>query len=433
MPELPAESRTTKRIVLFLQGPPTPFWRELARAFEQNGHRTHRINLCIGDWLFGRGQGVNYRGRLAGWRAFLEAFIQRHGVTDVLYYADRHPYHRIAIEVAEALGIVGVSVEFGYLRPDWLTLERGGMGARSHFPNDPQTIRAIAAAVPAPDLAVRYTHAFLPEAAAEVTYHLSTFLLRPVFPHYQADRYYNPIVEYLSWLPKLIREGRARRQAEEAVRDYVGGRAPFMLVALQLQSDYQIRANSPYRSLDTMIEEVVASFARHAPTDLHLVFKLHPLENGMEDWPKAVARHAARQGVADRVVLIDGGDLSAMIAHARGCVVINSTVGLHAIRSRCPTKVLGLAVYDLPGLTHRGPLDSFWTTPDPVDAGLAQDFVRALAATIQVKGSFYDRPGRQAGQREIVRRVAAGLVNEPCGFVPVPPRLDDARRMGLPA
>jgi capsular polysaccharide export protein len=107
-------------------------------------------------------------------------------------------------------------------------------------------------------------------------------------------------------------------------------------------------------------------------------------------------------------------------------------VGLHAIRVGCPTKVLGIAVFDIAGLTHQAPLDTFWTAPEPVDAGLAADFVRALAGTIQVKGSFYHPAGQRAGQAEIVRRVAGRTVNEPGAFVDPPPRLARAIRTGVP-
>ena len=82
----------------------------------------------------------------------------------------------------------------------------------------------------------------------------------------------------------------------------------------------------------------------------------------------------------------------------------------------------------MPGLTHQGPLASFWSSPEPVDANLAADLMKVLADTIQVKGSFYNKAGRALAAQEIVRRVAAGEVNEPGAFVPAPPRLPVRRR-----
>ena len=139
-------------------------------------------------------------------------------------------------------------------------------------------------------------------------------------------------------------------------------------------------------------------------------------------------RTAAAAGVGDRVTAIDGGDLETLLRHAKGSLSVNSTVGLHAIRAGTPTLALGPAVYDMPGLTHQGPLASFWTAPEPVEPGLAADLMKVLADTIQVKGSFYNPEGRALAAREIVRRVASGEVNAPGAFVPVPPRLPVRRR-----
>ncbi len=83
------------------------------------------------------------------------------------------------------------------------------------------------------------------------------------------------------------------------------------------------------------------------------------------------------------------------------------------------------------GLTHQGPLATFWNAPEPVDRNLASAFVRALAASIQVKGSFYNRAGRKAAIDEIVTRIEADRVNEPDAFENPPPRLKRARELGI--
>ncbi len=422
-----------KRSILFLQGPPSVFWSELADAFEAEGHRTHRIHVCPADRLFWRRKGaVNYRGRFEDWGTYLADFMRAEGVTDIVYYADQQAYHRVAAEVARGMNINAVAIEFGYLRPDWLTVERNGMGVYSHFPNDPARIRAIAADAPTPDLAVRFPYSFVAEAVAEVTYNLANVFLKPFYPHFNADKYYHPFVDYLSWVPRTVRQRKAQRDAVGVIADCKAGKWPFFMLAMQLQSDYQIRRNSHYGHLSGMLDEVIGSFARNAPSDARLVAKLHPLDNGRENWPRVLRETAARYGLEDRLLTIDGGDVADILPHARGCILVNSTVGLYAIRARCPTKVLGIAVFDIPGLTHQGTLDQFWVAPEPVDAALAEDFVKALAATIQVKGSFYDPAGRKVAQTEIVRRIAQGLVNEPGAFVSPPPRIEKARMAGVP-
>ncbi len=356
----------------------------------------------------------------------------REGVSDIVYFADRLPYHQVAIDVAEQLGIRTTTFEFGYLRPDWITLERRGMSAQSHFPCDPDNIRAIAARVPIPDLSERYAYGFLAEAFNEVLCNLTTYFLWPLYPRYEADRYYNPIIDYLGYIPRLIAGPVRARRARALTAKLVAEGTPYFLVPLQMQSDYQLRLNSPYRHQRDMIGEVVHSFARDADPDSHLVFKVHPLDNGLESWSRIVMQAACEAGVQWRVHTVDGGHLGKMVGHARGVVSINSTVGLLALRLGIPLKVLGVAVFNVYGLCHHGPLATFWRDPASPDLTLVDALVRALAGTIQIKGNFFTRAGRRAAIPLIAQRLLEARVNEPGAFVDPPPRLAQARTLGMP-
>lgn len=392
--------------VLMLQGPPCRFWRELGAGLRADGRRVLHVGFCLADWASWRGPGRRlYRGRFGRWPGWLAHLVASEGVSDILYYADGLPYHRAAAAVARAAGIRAWVIENGYLRPDWLTLEPEGMGAASRFPRDPAAIRRLAAGRPAPDLAPRHCHGFAREAAAEVLFHAAMTLGRPLFPFYVSDKHYPPALDYLSWLGKWAFGRRARRAAARPPRE------PYWLLALQLQSDYQIRISSPFRCLSEMLERAIGSFARRAPSGGSLVVKLHPMDNGWERWPSRIARIARAHGVGARVSAIDGGALEPLILGARGVVTVNSTVGLHALRLGRPVIALGHAVYDIPGLAHQGGLDSFWTGARAPDPELFEALASALAATIQVRGSFYEPAGRRAAIAEIVRRLGeAGRV-----------------------
>jgi len=420
------------RTILFLMGPTSSFWRELADEFEARGARVVKVCFGMGDWLFWRPRSaVHYRGRLSRWPAFLEALIDREKVTDILYYADRQPYHLAASKIARAKSIPAMTIENGYLRPDWITLEQGGMGAYSHFPADPAVIRRLAEGVPQPDLSVKYPAGFWTEMVHEAAFHLFNYSWRIFYPFYTSGKYYDPLLEILIGLPGLVGQKRREAAAARLIGELAEGSAPYFVCALQMQGDYQIRANSAYAHISEMIEEVIASFAREASAEARLVFKQHPHDNGRENWPGHIRRSAARHGVESRVHFMDGGDLGKLLEKARGCVIINSTVGLFALRKLCPTKLLGIAIYDMPGLTHQGPLESFWQRPAPVDAGLFDDFVRVLAAGIQVKGSFYHEEGKARAIREVVSRVLAGEVVGGPFSVATPPRLEQAAKAGI--
>ena len=400
---IPRPSHKVK-IFLFLQGHPSHFWGELADALTAQGHRVIKVHLCFADILFwGRRPGLAYRGRFQNWPEFLRALCRRKGVTDILYFADRLPYHVAAQTVAREFGIAAWAVEFGYLRPDWLTIEAEGMGTFSHFPKGRAKIKALAQGCPRPDMKVRYAHGFVSEAFFEVTFNLLMVFGRPFFPFYRSDKIHWPMVEYLSWLWELMHEARRARDAAGLQQQIAAGAFPFNVVALQIEGDYQIRSCSPYANLSEFLDEVVASFAENAKHDRHLVVKVHPLDNGLGRWFSRIPRIAARHGVAGRVHVIRGGDLGVLIRYSEGVVVVNSTVGLHALRLGIPLCVMGDAVYKVEGLAHLNGIDNFWTDPQPVDRPFFETFRRALS-TIQVKGSFFDPKGRRAAIVELVAR-----------------------------
>ena len=74
---------------------------------------------------------------------------------------------------------------------------------------------------------------------------------------------------------------------------------------------------------------------------------------------------AAKAGLAERVDFIDGGDPLALMAGAMGAIVVNSTAGLHALQAGCPAKCLGIATYDIGGITHQRPACRFLVRATP--------------------------------------------------------------------
>lgn len=425
---------TCERTVLLLQGPPSGFWGELGDGFTSAGAKVLKVNLCLGDRLYwGRRGAIAFRGARKDWPRFLEELIRARRITDILYYGDRMPYHAEAAEVAARHGVRAYAVEFGYLRPGWITLERGGMGAWSHFPNDPATILALSETLPSIDARRLHAHAFGVEAFNEVVCNLVNSFDALFYRSYDPSRFYVPLVEYLSSFLRSARRWRQRPTAAEVEREAASGRWPYALYALQLQNDWQIRANSPFRDQREALDKVIGSLSRCAPPDMRLIVKLHPMDVGMIDWGRETAAIARRHGVADRILFIDGGDLDRLMAQAVAVFVINSTVGLHALRAGRPVKALGIAVYDMAGLTMQCAFDEIWHAPSPPDPRLVDALVKVLGATIQVRGSFYEREGRRRASAEIVRRVLAGEVNEPGAFVYPPPRLAAARVRGISA
>ncbi|WP_208987636.1 capsule biosynthesis protein [Roseibium marinum] len=425
-------SPVSSMVVLFLQGPPGIFARTIADSLEKRGVRTLRVNLSAGDWLGWHDRRCrSYRGNLENWPNWLRDFCRQNRITHIVYYADRIPYHVAAAEVGADLGLTCLTFENGYLRPDWITLEHCGMSAHSLFPEDADHIRRSGEALPEIDRQPLYKYPFINEAVNEVTYNMANVIFAWAFPGYIRDKLYHPFIDYLSNIPRFAMAKRRDRHAYHVIDDIIATGLPYYVFPLQLQSDYQLRYNSQYDHIADAAEDVIRSFSLHAPSSARLVFKVHPLDNGMEPWSRILRTIAKKHGVKKRVLLVDGGNLNRLLSHAAGSLTINSTTGLHALRANCPTKVLGIALYDIEGLTCQKPLDTFWREGSAPDQELLDALERLLAASIQVKGCFYTREGREAGAELMAERIIAGTVNLPDAFCEAPPRLEKARSRGI--
>ncbi len=105
----------------------------------------------------------------------------------------------------------------------------------------------------------------------------------------------------------------AQRHRAEAHRRASCDGQPFFVYPLQLETDFQLRAHSPYHSQKQAIDEILMSFAAHAPAETALVIKVHPLDNDLIDWEAYAMARAEALGIARRIVYLDGGDLALLL------------------------------------------------------------------------------------------------------------------------
>ncbi|WP_245277257.1 capsular biosynthesis protein [Rhizobium sp. CF080] len=318
--------------------------------------------------------------------------------------------HATAAEIGVEDGIRVHVLEHGYLRPDWLTIEPDGMSAHSRFPRSPGEIEALAAGTPTIMPGGLYRSSFLTYALYDLAYHVPNVLLGwLVHRHYRTHGPVHPAVEYGGWIWKALTVAKRRREAKKMIDACLSpdanGHAHFFLFPLQLPGDYQIRSQSPGGDLLKLVDATIASFARHAPPGSRLLFKVHPIDNGLSRWAARIGDAAKRHGVADRVFVADGGSTDDLIRRSAGIVTVNSTVGLTAIGLGKPVIALGSAIYDVPGLTFQGSLAAFWQRPTPPDADLFDAFTRALAATTQVRGGFVGSEAIRAGVENVAERL----------------------------
>lgn len=385
--------------ILLLQGPVGPFFHRLSKDLTNAGAIVTKINFNGGDTLFYPNNAISFKGSLAEWPAFFEQVVEDKSIDVVLLFGDCRPIHRSVHHIIEKRSIELGVFEEGYVRPDYVTFERHGVNGHSHIPRDPAFYYAHdPVQVPA---TVPVGNTFKPTMGWAMSYYMASAALQWVFPKYAHHRPLS-VVEALPWVKSYYRKlkfAASEKHMQPWLTTELSGR--FYLVPLQVHNDAQISSHSGFKSVEAFIVEVMQSFAKNAPTDTVLVIKHHPMDRGYHDYTAIIKRTAGHLDVQGRVFYIHDQHLPTLLDHARGVVLINSTVGLQALHHSRPLKVCGNALYDMDGLTYQKSLDSFWheASSFTVNMDLYERFRCYMIDHTQFNGSFYKRcvPGNETG------------------------------------
>lgn len=389
------------RHFLFLQGLPGPALHRIARQLERRGHAVSRVNFNGGDWADWRFSGIPYRGTVDRFAPWLEDHARRAGVTDIVLLGERRPLHCQAIGVARTLGLDVHVFEEGYLRPNSVTIERWRAG--SPWPA-PVTLDECAARarghVPGE---APIENRFIRRWREAVTYWACATVLWPFFPRYHSHRVQSAWREMLAWIGRYARRPAERSDSAAALAAL--GDAPFFFFPLQLDGDAQLVHRSPFDSMEAAAEQIVASFAAHAPAATRLLVKRHPFDPDPLRWRRRLDRLACRHGVEGRMHYVEFADLDALLARCLGVITVNSTVGGLALRQGRPVHAVGQALYAMPGLASAGLPDLFWTNPAPVAAENYAVFAAALWQDCLVNAGFHGKDALDRLEREAARRL----------------------------
>ncbi|CAM3452552.1 MULTISPECIES: capsule biosynthesis protein [Halomonas] len=384
-----------KRAFLFLQGVCSPFYPRLAKRLVNDGHRVVKVNFNAGDiayWQRTHGENHLFRGAEDELPGYIKALWQKYAITDQVMFGDRRPIHRPAVDNAEAAGVRTHVFEEGYFRPFWITLERDGVNGHSLLPRDPRWFYETGKALPELPAPVRFRSSFKIRAMHDVSYHLAGLANPLVAPRYRNHAPINAPVEYAGYVKRFTQLKFWKKRDAQRIKQLIESGRPYFMLPLQLNSDAQIRHHSPYADMQEVMEHVMGSFAKYAPSDAMLCIKNHPLDMGLANYPKIISRLADHYGLQGRIVYLESGDLNALLKHAKGNVTVNSTVGIVSLEKHCPTFALSDPIYNLAGLTDQGILEDFWQQPQPPSAELFGYFQKTVMHAVQINGGYYCQP-----------------------------------------
>lgn len=413
------------RSFLFLQGPHGPFFARLAKMLRAAGADVWRVGFNAGDrafWFRTKGY-IPYHGTPEEWEAVFRKIVAEKGITDLVLYGDTRPVHATAIVAARALGLTVHTFEEGYMRPFWITYERGGTNGNS---------RLMDLSVDEMRIALAQSDLELPEAPAhwgDMRQHVFYGALYHWFVLFRNREYRNfkphrelPLARETTLYTKrlLLMPYLALDRMFSTFRIKHGG-YPYHIALLQLEHDASFQMHSPFSRMEEFLRVVVEGFSKGAPRHHHLVFKAHPLENGRAPLRKIIKELGAEFGVSERVHYVRGGKLARLLDHARTAVTVNSTAGQQVLHRGISLKVFGQAVYSKPEFVSDQPVETFFSKPARPDSRAFKDYRRFLLETSQVPGGFYSSRGR----RQLLRQVVDMMLdlNDPY----------DALRLGQPA
>ena len=410
------------RSFLFLQGPHGPFFHRLGSMLRAAGAAVHRIGFNRGDQAFwpDRETYIPFKGAAEDWPATLESHLDRLKITDLVLYGDTRPIHAAAVAAARARGLTVHVFEEGYLRPYWVTYERGGSNGHS---------RLMRLTVPDMREALARSPSDQPDAPTSwgdmrqhmfwgALYHWFVFAGTGAYPRFRPHRALTVWQEAKLHLRRLILQPIHRWERILKTAAIRRSGHPLHLALLQLEHDASFRSHSPFRSMTEFLGVVIEGFAAGAPRHHHLVFKAHPLEDGRTPLRADIRRLAATHGVSDRIHFIPGGKLGALLDLARSAVTVNSTAGQQVLWRGLPLRTFGDAVYAKPEFVSQQPLQDFFAQPARPDLRAYRDYRRYLLETSQVPGGFYSARGR----RELLRHVTDMMLSPEDPY--------DALRMG---
>ncbi len=389
------------RHFLFLQGPHGKFFKKLGLTLVNHGCTVSRINLCGGDWYDWHGKYTScYRKNRDLWGSFIADYYQKHQVTDVLVFGDWRPMHSEAITIAKIKNIRVWVFEEGYLRPAYVTMEKNGVNGRSELFKGCDDILGYRKKMDISSIhneePLLITNSLKRRMSLAFNYSAVELLAKPFFWSYKTHRPNGIMKELGTWILRILDKKVNRKKTVTNLKKIYRTRKKFFLFPLQLDSDSQVRLYSPFNGMKEAIICIVTSFAQYASKDDILVIRNHPMDNGLINYRKFIESFSKALNVQDRVFFVETGNSKLMFKNTKAMIVLNSTIGMTALKNCIPVYCLGTSIYVNKGLAQNKDqmdLNMFWKKNIMPKQKVVRAFETILKSTVLINGNFYSDEG----------------------------------------
>lgn len=324
----------------------------------------------------------DWYGRVNAVARYLEHFIQQERPDAFVLWNGQDHIGQVIRHLCHRQGLRVIYMENGYFSNTLQADCEGVNAAASQAHLDYHAVLARA------ETALPHQHAPETAPAFELKTLTRADLVLIALAHRMNPRYYAVYPEQRG--TSRIKTWRIGRYRDAIPQDEVTLPEKFAFVPFQVHDDTQVLLNSKLvNTVEDFFKLVHCSIRRTCGPDFPIIVKEHPEDIGRHDYS------ALRQSYPD-VVWLRKFDIEMLLDQASMVFVINSSVGLQAVRRKKPTVVMGESFYSKPEIAfvvkRAEDLDAVVTkAARGVDAAMAERidrFIEALNTTLFVKGTW---------------------------------------------
>ena len=375
---------------LFLIGPIGTFFARLSNYLEKNNVRTYKISFPLYEYGFPKSKLIKFHQDINLFKNYLKKILIDKEIKHIFMYGNVLIPHKQALALVEELKIEDIYInthifELGYLRPNYVTLEKKGINYTSGFIKNRDFYRKQDSykVFPIAKKHARFrirkiwkTISFINHSFKnyKIVEHEHKLQPKPIYIWFQIKGFFLKFFFFFSEF-KLKKYFLAKK---------------YFLVILQVSTDSQLTEGSDFKDNKKFIYKVIKDFAKSNRNDINLVFKHHPRDRGYTNYYDDIQKISKDFGVFKNVFYIHDYYLSKLFQNpnCKGTVLINSTVGYQSLYHSVPTKSLGTTPYNIKGLSEQKNLVSFFKNPSPVDKLLFNKFYKYILENSQINGNF---------------------------------------------
>ncbi len=377
--------------VLLLIGPIGTFFSRLCNYLESKNVQTYKIMFPYIEFGFKKYQTIKFTNKIEHFEQFLVEVIKEKNIKHIFMYGNILIPHKIAIKTCKRLSSEGINVsteifELGYLRPNYITLEKNGVNFKSNLPKKRSFYEDLIYSKRLPitkyKMGIRFRKIW--KGITFIQHALTNYRIAP----YEHKLEPKPVYLYYQVLG-LIRKY-IYSITEYRLKRKIGRDKNYFLVVLQVSKDSQIIEGSEYKSVEEFIKYVINSFNYSNLKNTDLIFKHHPRDRGYNNYFKLIKNEFKENNLNKEIIYMHDAKMATLLRNpkCKGTVMVNSSVGIQALFHNIPVKALGSAIYDIDGLTDQKSLDEYWENPSSPDRKLFNSFYNYILQKTQVNGNF---------------------------------------------